>query len=655
MYWIELLWPVTLACALLIAPGLLLGVAMGQRGAHALLRAPLYSVGCVAVAAIIADLLGLRWSLASMVALVVVFSCAAAGLSLFFRRFSPSTAPQQIDRTVLLGGACGGVVGGAILALQLKQGIISPDGISQSYDNIFHLNAIRYIAETGSGSSLGLLSMTSADGSGGFYPAAWHDLVSLVFQAFPGSIPAATNAMTFAVCVMVWPMSVLALALATKPTSPVFVAASGALSACFLAFPGLVLKWGVLYPNMLGYAILPAYLAVLSEAISANGRPGRSAHWWESGAPVLVGTAAVALAHPNALVAAAVFVLPLLVVRLFRAIRTSEGGGGARFRMPQLALGAAVAMCILIWLFIRPDAKNATWDPSLTTGHALGEFLTHSFNGNRTLWSVTLLVLIGAVMAWRSSQQRWITAAWLLNGALWIIAAGAEDGWFRDLMSGPWYNDKLRLGALSAVTAVPLAALALDEVAAFVKRLLERRWGSERLARVLPLVMTAVVVLTGIQLSRAPALHGAWDAVAHEFKRDEVSLLITDDEQNVLDNVDKFVPSDETIVVDPWEGSAIVYALDDRQVTARHSLSDTREEYAPIIDHLDDPSHREEVCGAVDATGARWYLDFQDTLDIGKPFEDQYRGLDQAIESGMVSPVYTSGDAGLYRITGCDR
>lgn len=87
-----------------------------------------------------------------------------------------------------------GLLGLAIAATtivgQLKKSLIHPDAISQSFDNIFHLNGVRWIGQTGNGSSLSLGAMTTSDGSDAFYPGgAGTTLSTLSFPYFPAPFP----------------------------------------------------------------------------------------------------------------------------------------------------------------------------------------------------------------------------------------------------------------------------------------------------------------------------------------------------------------------------------------------------------------------------------------------------------------------------------
>src|SRR5690606_40628076 len=50
----------------------------------------------------------------------------------------------------------------------------------QRWDAVFHLSALRLVAESGSASSLTLGSLSYGDGRASPYPAGWHALASLL-------------------------------------------------------------------------------------------------------------------------------------------------------------------------------------------------------------------------------------------------------------------------------------------------------------------------------------------------------------------------------------------------------------------------------------------------------------------------------------------
>lgn len=63
------------------------------------------------------------------------------------------------------------VLGGAVIIRTLMKLIGQPDHMSQVFDNVFHLNSIRYIMERENASSL---TLGSSQGQAPIYPASWH-------------------------------------------------------------------------------------------------------------------------------------------------------------------------------------------------------------------------------------------------------------------------------------------------------------------------------------------------------------------------------------------------------------------------------------------------------------------------------------------------
>jgi hypothetical protein len=656
MYWSEIIPLILVGTAAVFIPGYLLGWAAGVRLDRRIFGAPLLSVGTMALGAVVLGRLGVRWGLTSYALISVVLILVVLMIRWLLKRRKHAGAMEAYSSQaragwMALSGIAGAAVGALGICLQLRDSLINPDAISQSYDNIFHLNAVRYIWETGDGSSLTLGSMTTADGSAAFYPAAWHDLVALVFSVFPDSVPAATNAVTFVVAALIWPLSTGAFALSMRRASPLLVFTATILSSAFLAFPGLMLKWGILYPNMLGYALLPAFMGVLMGAVKLI-LSGAVRGLWPLLPVGLLGSVAIVLGHPNALSAAAVLILPLLFAAIVRLMRVPVPGGGRWVRLALLLL--CIVMCLMIWWVVRPGAENSTWPPTLSQGHAVGEFVTNSFNGNDAQWLCTLLVILGLAYLLRERRDRWLIVSWLLTGFLWTVVTSWEQGTFRTLIVGPWYNDAFRLAALTAIPGTLLAASGLTGTFAMLRGALASRANGSLLLKVGGILTFVVVLALGFSMSRSTSMQDASASIAREFEVKDDSLLLTTDELKVLDRMDDLVPDNDVVAVNPWEGSALAYALEDREVTSKHSLSSPPEDYLPLLEDLNRGEADPAVCETVNEDSVHWYLHFEDTLDIGKDYAGEYRGFDDLLATDMVTPVFTSGDVGLYRISGCD-
>lgn len=657
MHWTSLIPMILVGSGFVLVPGFFMAWALRLPFHQRVSCAPLLSLSLVAVTAVVAGLLKIRWSVPTFLLLSALAICAVWGIAKWISHVFAPPDIHLVSRRTIVAALSGAILGGLSICLHLKQAIIVPDSYSQSYDNIFHLNAIRYIAQQGDASSLTLGSLAGTPGTFSFYPAGWHDFVSLIYFVFPHSIPAATNAATFVVAALVWPLSMAGLAIRINRTSAVFAGSAGALSGAFLAFPGLLLKWGILYPNLLGLAILPSFLVIVMDLISTISRGNLRS------LPILVLTtvitgAGLALAHPNSVTSAAVLILPLCVGRLLfhtsfnsPIISSTELHGSKASRRSLLLL--VVLMCITIWAFLRPPAAASTWPPTLRQSYAVGEFLTNAFQANEVQLLASILVVVGAISCARRKESRWLTWSWALVGFLWVVVSSFEQGWVRNALTGPWYNDSNRLAALTIIVSLPLAAQGMTCITDALNRFVTSTSVSDHLHNRLRILITILAIAASVALCWTPSIQQATLSIRHEFTRSKDSLLITDDEQAVLDHIDNYVPQNAIIIVNPWQGSALAYALEDRKVTSYHSLSAPLPEYLPILSDLRNADTDPSVCRAIESTDAIYLLQFDDTMNIGKDFTREYKGLQDVVGTHIVTPVFTSGDVGLYRVISC--
>lgn len=239
----------------LVVPGAMIGAGARRPLADVLLLAPVLSLACVGIGCTAAGALHRPWSWWIPGAVGLLLGLLARLLTQRTpRRRGPSS--REWPTVVAL---CAGVLSGAGLVLVILHG--NMESFSQGFDNVFHLNAIRYAEETRNASPLHIGDIIRGDGTAEFYPSTWHALASVVGLT-GSSVPAATNVVTLGTAGLCWPASLLYLVRGLT-RKPVALLVAGLLSGAFGAFPALLLYWGILYPNFLGYAALPAVLGLL--------------------------------------------------------------------------------------------------------------------------------------------------------------------------------------------------------------------------------------------------------------------------------------------------------------------------------------------------------------------------------------------------------
>lgn len=666
--------PALAAAVVLLLPGLLLGRLAGLRGLVWWGLAPALSTSVVGTSAVLAAAAGAGWGPVPLVLGTAAGAVLAAVVGLLAggpRPWVPGRggAPDRRD-LVVAGAAAGGLVLGGLLALRrLLRSLGGPTAVSQSFDATFHLNAVRWVLDTGDGSSLHLGGMSATDGSAPFYPAAWHDAVALVAQATGAGVDVATNATAVVVAVVVWPLSVLALVRAVLGRRPVALAAGGALSAVVLAQPLIPIAFGVLYPTLLANSLVPAAVAVLVLAAD-RARTAR-----QRAALLAVATATapgLALAQPSAVFAVAVLALPLAVgVLAGWARRRARRRGGLRVAVAGVLAWAVVAVAAWAALAASPtlDALRASdWEAPQTPWNALVQGLTGGYCDRPADVLPAVLVAVGAVVAWRRPRWRWLVGAHALATALYVLAWGVDSRLSQDL-TGFWYNDAHRIAGIAATSGLVLGAAGVQGVAGALTRALARRaarrtpprpvrtpgWTAGWTALVPLLAAAAVlVVLAG---SRGEAVAIGYDRVATAYATAPVpGSLLDAGERELLDLVGRDVPAGTAVAGNPWDGSALVYALADRPTPFTHLQGGFDPPRAVVAARLREAATDPAVCPAARALRVGYVLDLGGRhLWGGDPQgrDRRYGGLEGLRDAAGFTAVASAGDAVLYRLTAC--
>ncbi|MFF2370046.1 DUF6541 family protein [Agromyces sp. NPDC058110] len=661
MTWFDLAWASTVATAIMVLPGLLLARVVGLRGVWMWgLSAP-FSVTAIALAALVAPFVGLTWSWIPAVAFTLVLAAvlwgarrltASRGRADAAASASPAgSAPAEVAPVRSAASwafAVGVLLAAALIAARSVQIIGEPGGISQTFDNIYHLNAVRYILDTGSGSPLDVGAMTSA--GLWFYPVGWHDVATLVVQLTGVAIPVAVNTTWIVFSAVAWPLGIVLLARVLGGTKPAVAIAAGLAAASVPAFPYLLVDYGVLYPYHAGVALVPAAIAA-TVALFRLGREqtGLDPVW---SAVVLAGALpALALTHPGAFMAWLAFSLPIAVIALVRLLRSRPS---TRTRVIAFS-GFAVYLLIgfVAIRVLRPPLEATLWPAIGLAGQALGEVITVSMYHTPIAEIVAVAMITGVVFAAiRRRYADWIAISLLaVSGFLYIIVAGVSSATIRNLITASWYNNTPRLAALVVIAVVPLAAIG---VAGVWQKIVDAAWfdrivaGRGRAVRVVVAVLA--VVLLGLTM-QGRSITGAIDGAAQSYRITEKSALLSSDELALLEELPELVPEDVAVAGSPWTGAGLAYAISDRRVLMPHTLMDISDDVATINDELDDVDAGSALCAALDAENVGFVLDFGAREVHGG--KHVYTGFDELATSDNVELVREIGDARLYEITAC--
>lgn len=636
--WLTQAGPFVLTVALFFVPGALIGAGLRFRGLRLWSSAPGISVAVFAVLAILYARFGIRWSLGAVATGVIVLAAVAwiGSTALRRGRGAPAAHPAHgRGRALLLAGL---MIGFVLNAARVMTYVGVPTAISQSNDAVFHLNALRFIAETGSASSFTLNGLV---GASGFYPAAWHAIASLVGTDAVGA-PIAANMVAIVIAALVWPLGIAAATRTLGIADRSAAAFAAALSGGLLVFPQLMFEWGVLYPYALSVALVPSAVALTVEGIRRlPGSPASAPAMLASAVIVVVG---IAFAQPSAVLVWGLFVWVWGLFGVFGLAR-----GHARVAAI-VGLGVGGAALAAVWLFFAWSLGPVLWRSYRSPLGAVIDVLENSQSGVPAALALSVLLLLGLVVAARRRRTRWLVAVWVLLSLLYVIAVATDLPIVKRTLTGPWYGDSFRIAALAPLVVIPLAAMGLAAgVRAIAGRLPESRGAH------VPGIAIGVSALLGaavIALVPVVQLRVAADVDPQSRYAMNSRSYLSTDEDRLLRRIPGILPADALLVGNPSTGTGFAYLLASRDIVVRTWSPPQTEAWRILARGLRDAASDPHVCQALHAYGDPDYV-----LDFGPgstgPGQYVMPGMTHFAGQEGFEKVAQEGRASLWRITAC--
>lgn len=645
-----------LAVAVLFVPGLLVGLGLRLRGLILAAAAPGISVALLAAFAIIYPMLGVSWSGVSAAVGVVVAGAVTVSIRMLYARLRPARsnslhahAPAPHAMLLVIAGL---VVGGALNAARLMTYVGVPTAISQTNDAVFHLNALRWIAETGSASSLDLTGMV---GASSFYPSAWHAVTSLVAVS-ESLIPLAANMVALVIVALIWPLGIALLARELSRGDALITAFAAALSAGLLVFPQLMIEWGVLYPYALSLALVPTALALTINALrrgilplfqAADDAPTSRTGAWTSAIIAVLIVGGILLAQPSS-----VLVWGLLVLLWL----SGEGvtvwrNGHARRRLFLVLMGAAWALFLVVWGALAYLAGPVLWKPYRSIAGAGLDVLINGHSQVPPAIAMSVLMIVGIFAATRQHAWRWVAVAWGVVSVLYVISVATDIRVLKRVLTGPWYGDSFRLASIVPLVVVPLAALGL----AVLVRAIAARVRGAHVERNLGWAAVALVALGGaVAVAVAPVSLLRVAAETDRYSRYAMTddTYLSTDEYALLRELPELLPEDAVLIGNPSTGVGFAYVLGQRDVIPRTWAPPVSQAWDELAANMRDAGSNPAVCEALAAYGSPTHV-----LDFGPgstgPGQYVMPGMTDFARQPGFELVEQRGDASLWEITAC--
>lgn len=627
--WVETIPAFVVLSVVLFLPGWLVVRALGARGLEALAVSPAVSAGLIAVFATLAQRVGVRWGLVPLL-LVTLVSAALAGVGMrLFGRHDPELGATRR----LLGrprpDAVVAIAIGAVLALAtILPAMGRPDELVDSPDAVYHLSRIKTFLETG---NFSIANPT-------FYPNGFHSWVATGLLPGVADVLPGTNVATIVLAALVWPIGCVALVRHALGTSRLVTYAAGFASAAFIAFPTILLGWGVLWPNLMATALTPGALALMLQAARSK-RIGQ----WLGFVAAMPG---LALIQPNALVALAVFALVWFVTARLRAGLLGHLSWWVVVR--DLAIVAVVGVAGLVAAPVvsaqLASTQSYEWKDRVPVWTALVEVVGGRLQVPDVLWGLMLLLALGiGWIALRARAALPVVAMWGACVLLFVMAASSTFSW-TSLITGYWYNDKVRLASLAAVPGVVLVAAAAPPLRELLRKV--PALGSRPVAVGLVAVLVLPLLTLGLNGgTRNRMLSGFFRPSAPE------RVILSFEGQDSLRRLAALIPAGQGVVGRPENGSPLMWPLFGTNTLFRSIPIPTTGDEIVIGTGFNDMAHRPDVCEAMARHDIRWAIDSTHVYWLDRP--ERSSGLADLAKVEGIEPVRTDGDYTLYRVTGC--
>ena len=119
-----------------------------------------------------------------------------------------------------------------------------------------------------------------------------------------------------------------------------------------------------------------------------------------------------------------------------------------------------------------------------------------------------------------------------------------------------------------------------------------------------------------------------------------------------MNRLPELLGPDDVVLVDPWRGGSLAYALTGVNTLPRHLTSyyDTSPSLEVLMYYLDEVQTNPVVCPAIEKLGVDYVLNFKSRTILNGP---KAPGMSAIVPRNGFQPVLRIVNTTLYRITAC--
>lgn len=649
--WAEIFIGVITVVTFLYVPGLFFWRGMRFSLALAFCCAPLYSMFAYAALPVVYAQLGIHCGLLNMLAPTFLVALGVFGISSLRRgkesnllSFAPEPPMYRDEDHLsfdlampLLYAGVAAVVCGITFTCNLT----TSEAFASQIDNQINLNVVRAFLDSGQWSTLNVSSYLAAPKSaiplqelvsgGGFYPAAWYDLVALTSLSTASSVTTASNCVGVSFCIVVLPIGTFALLRALFPNKRRIIQVGAFATSMFSTWPWVFIVKGPCYPNLLGMSLMTCLLAAIIVFVE-SGRMRKMVLTLI--ATIAVGFLVLAISHPNTLFTAYVFLAAYGAHRVNRRVTRTNLDGAKKVCARLAALAVFWAAIAAVWrlcysLGPLQDLLSHQWTENTDFAKALVSLLSLRLIVGGTQFIVVFLVLIGTIRCLHE-KRFWLLGIPAFFGLCFLAC---RCGWepLKYWLAAPWFMVPYRIAANISLFCIPIAALGLDSVFAFVDsrqlahddakpQLIHRLWTPQTVLAALFVLAILPNIPTPFANKTIETSFGRVQSSIHKlYDPKKPQKVFSAKELSFVRKVKDAIPEDALVINVPNDGSVWAYGVKELNTYYRDvSAANHTAESVLIRKHLSEYATNEDVRKAVQATGAQYVL----LLDKGVSYDD---------------------------------
>lgn len=439
--WLLLLFDTIFLLVVAVAPGYLLARCIGLKKDTSLCISPLISLGSIYALAFVLRLACVKVNWAGLVLPILAVGLIVFAIARHKRILISGDLLTERLKICLLACFVTSLVAFCFYVLPLD----TASSFYQENDNIAHLSTVRQFLD------LGYFAGNSILG----YPNLWRTFAALGASFGQQNVCVAANAANLVTICFIFPAGFSLLIDRVVEMSSIKLW-TACLVPAFAVFPWGLCIFGPLYPNIIGFSLLPSVMFVFAGVFDADSVRSLILRCLAFLASILV----LVFAHPSSIFTGVVFLASYALWRI-GSILKAKGYG-----LPKTLIFQFLFICFVLafWLVMYKSPFLAgvvsfDWPPYQSHLQAVINVLMLSLTKTSApQWILAFFVLLGFGISLFIPSYRWLAVSHSLFILIYVVDTSVS-GSLQHLFAGFWYCDSFRVASNLIFSGVFLAGL----------------------------------------------------------------------------------------------------------------------------------------------------------------------------------------------------